>query len=233
MRLILIRHGETPSNVRGSLDTSLPGPGLTDLGQEQAEAIPDALRETLGEQRIDGIWTSLALRAQLTAAPLARSVALPPVDLPGAHEIQAGSYEKSCDPASVQGYLDTVGAWTQGELMRRMPGGETGEEVLARMDAAVARIAGSGAGTAVLVSHGALIRAWTSIRSGNLAPGFARHNRLRNTGVVVVEGDPDGGWVLTSWMGQAIGGPGVDGGDPYDGPAGHPVPERQPGTIGY
>ena len=43
MRLLLIRHGQTPSNVLGALDTLVPGPGLTPLGLEQAAAIPDAL----------------------------------------------------------------------------------------------------------------------------------------------------------------------------------------------
>ena len=35
MRLLLIRHGETPGNVLGQLDTAHPGPGLTDLGERQ------------------------------------------------------------------------------------------------------------------------------------------------------------------------------------------------------
>src|SRR5699024_5083913 len=33
MRLLLIRHGQTPSNVEGILDAGYPGPGLTALGQ--------------------------------------------------------------------------------------------------------------------------------------------------------------------------------------------------------
>ena len=70
MRLILIRHGETPSNVRGSLDTSLPGPGLTDLGQEQAEAIPAATgsrREAIqaeAAENADGLAYWRGVRAQ-------------------------------------------------------------------------------------------------------------------------------------------------------------------------
>ena len=40
MRLLLVRHGQTPSNVAGLLDTALPGPGLTALGTRQAAAIP-------------------------------------------------------------------------------------------------------------------------------------------------------------------------------------------------
>ena len=31
MRLVLIRHGQTPSNVCGLLDTAPPGPGLTHI----------------------------------------------------------------------------------------------------------------------------------------------------------------------------------------------------------
>ena len=37
MRLILIRHGQTHSNVAHALDTTVPGADLTDLGREQAD----------------------------------------------------------------------------------------------------------------------------------------------------------------------------------------------------
>ena len=43
MKLLLIRHGQTPSNVRGLLDTGAPGAELTKLGHEQARALPKAL----------------------------------------------------------------------------------------------------------------------------------------------------------------------------------------------
>lgn len=43
MRLLLVRHGETPSNVDRLLDTAVPGPGLTRLGERQAAALPEAL----------------------------------------------------------------------------------------------------------------------------------------------------------------------------------------------
>ena len=39
LRLVLARHGQTPANVAKTLDTVLPGPGLTDLGRLQAEAL--------------------------------------------------------------------------------------------------------------------------------------------------------------------------------------------------
>ena len=73
MRVLLIRHGQTPANVAGSLDTTLPGPGLTDLGLAQADAIPEAV----GGEEIGAVFASRALRAQLTATPLAQSLGLP------------------------------------------------------------------------------------------------------------------------------------------------------------
>ena len=73
MRLMLIRHGQTPSNVLGLLDTNPPGPGLTDLGIRQAAALP----ATLAGCRIDAIYASNQPRAQLTAQPLAAARGLP------------------------------------------------------------------------------------------------------------------------------------------------------------
>lgn len=44
MRLILIRHGQTPSNVEHFLDTAVPGPGLTELGSQQMAGACAALK---------------------------------------------------------------------------------------------------------------------------------------------------------------------------------------------
>ncbi len=58
MRLILIRHGQTPSNVAFLLDTAVPGPGLTDLGEKQAAALP----HTLADVDIDLLYVSTLTR---------------------------------------------------------------------------------------------------------------------------------------------------------------------------
>lgn len=218
MRLILIRHGETPANVQGSLDTTLPGPGLTARGIEQAHAVPAALH---GEQ-IDGLWTSRAVRTHETIAPLAEHLGLEPVALPGAHEIQAGELEKRTDPDSVHAYLTLMGQWADGELDRRVPGGESGHEVLQRYDESVARIEQTGVETAVLVSHGAIIRFWSYQRADNMNDTDLHTMRLPNTGIVVLEGSSEQGWRVESWLGTALAGTGPDDPDPYDGPTGHP-----------
>jgi broad specificity phosphatase PhoE len=204
MRLLLIRHGQTPANVIGALSTAAPGPGLTPLGEEQAEAVPQALRN----EQIDGVYASILLRTQLTSLPLTTALGMPPATvLPGIHEIEAGDLEDRTDREAVQKYLEVAWAWGVGDLDPRMPGAEDGTEFFARFDASIRTIAEAHAGgTAVAFSHGAAIRVWCAGRADNLPPNYAAFSNLDNTGVVILEGDPDHGWDVESWAGQPVGG---------------------------
>jgi probable phosphoglycerate mutase len=203
MRILLVRHGQTPANVRGELDTAFPGPGLTDLGQRQAEAIVDAL----GHESIAAIYVSRLRRTHETAAPLAAALGLTPVELTGTHEIEAGDVEGRNDHDAVRTYMSTVFAWGSGDPSPAMPGGSDGHEFFARFDAAIAEVAAAHpGGTVVVVSHGAAIRVWTGARVANLGEGFTAENHLENTGVVVLEGSPDTGWTALSWAGRPLGG---------------------------
>ena len=205
MRLILIRHGQTPANVLGQLDTAHPGPGLTERGLEQAAAIPDALR---GEQ-IDAIFASTLTRTQLTAAPLAADRGLAATILGGIHEIEAGDLEGKSDPDSVRAYLETVFAWGLGDLDVAMPGGPDGHNFFGRFNADIAEVAESGVETAVVVSHGAAIRVWVAGNASNIRPQFVADHELMNTGVVILEGSFDDGWTLLEWESTPVGGASV------------------------
>ncbi|RYV50214.1 histidine phosphatase family protein [Pengzhenrongella frigida] len=200
MRLILVRHGQSPSNVQHLLDTAEPGPGLTDLGHAQAAALGPELAAEL----VDAVYASSLVRAQQTAGPLARALGLPIHIRAGIREISAGELEMRGDVTSVERYLSTVFAWPAGDLARRMPGGENGTEVLARFDAVVAEVAGAGDRTALMVSHGAAIRVWTAARARNIDVSFAATHTLTNTGVVILEGDPVRGWHVVSWTGADV-----------------------------
>ena len=163
MKLLLIRHGQTPGNVLGQLDTAHPGPGLTELGQRQAEA----MARSLANEPISALYASTLVRTQITAAPLGKMHSLDIEVLDGLHEIEAGSLEKLTDHESVMRYLGTVFAWAGGDLDRRMPAGGDGHQFFDRYDAAIARVAeralraGNNSAAAV-VSHGAAIRMWTA-----------------------------------------------------------------------
>ena len=200
MRLLLIRHGQTASNVENRLDSAVPGPGLTVLGEEQAAAVP----HHLAPERIDVLYASTQTRAQLTAAPLARHRGLPVTIRAGLREIYAGELEGRTDTEAVTAYVRTTLAWAAGDVSLRMPGGEDGVEVLGRFDAVVTEIAASGATVAVLVSHGAMIRTWSAARARNLDAGFVAAHVLANTGVVVREGDPADVWHALTWEGAPV-----------------------------
>lgn len=203
MRILLVRHGQTPANVRGELDTAAPGPGLTDLGRRQAEAIVDAL----GHESIAAIYVSKLRRTHETAAPLATALGLSPVELSGTHEIEAGDVEGRNDHDAVRTYMSTVFAWGSGDPSPVMPGGSDGHAFFARFDAAIAEVAAAyPEATVVVVSHGAAIRVWTGARVANLGDGFTAENHLENTGVVVLEGSPTTGWTALSWAGRPLGG---------------------------
>jgi broad specificity phosphatase PhoE len=206
MRLLLIRHGQTPSNVRGALDTRVPGPRLTRLGRRQAAAIPT---ELAGE-RIGAVYASVQTRAQLTAAPLSRALALPVLVRVGLREISAGTLEMNIDAASVHQYHSISFGWSAGQVEERMPGGENGVEVLGRFDEVVDEMASAGIATVACVAHGQIIRTWVAARSANVDADFALKHVLHNTGVVALEGSPAAGWTTVSWTGIALGGVRVD-----------------------
>ncbi|MBZ5739092.1 histidine phosphatase family protein [Nocardioides mangrovi] len=215
MRLILIRHGETPSNVAGALDTARPGAPLTPLGHRQAEALPAVLTTV----RIAAIHASPLVRTQLTAAPLATARGLDVAISEGLEEIAAGSLEMHTAEESIEAYADTVAAWIAGDLAARMPGAEDGHEFVGRYDDAVRDLADGhpADATLVAVSHGAAIRTFASRHGG------PRDQRLRNTGAVVLDGRP-GAWEVTGWSGDPLGGPHLADDAAVD-PTGEPDPD--------
>jgi probable phosphoglycerate mutase len=206
VRLILVRHGQTQSNVDHIIDTRVPGPGLTDLGRREAAALPEALRA----DRIDAIFASPLIRTQQTASPLAEACGHPVKVRDGIREVEAGAFEGKSDRASVHDFVSTEFAWVRGDLDRRMPGAESGTETLARFDDVVAEAYDAGFASVVFVSHGSIIRTWSGARADNIDDRFVRLNPLNNTGVVVLEGSPHGGWTVLTWQETAIGGAALD-----------------------
>ena len=198
MRLLLIRHAETTANAERLLDTAPPGTDLSERGRIQAEELVEALAEV----PLDAIYVSDLVRTQQTAAPLAAERGLPPLVRPGVREIQAGEYEMAPDDGSWGAYLAVLYRWADGEPDTRVPGGESGTEVLARFDAVVAEAANHEA--AAIVSHGAMIRAWTGARAANVDRAFVADARLHNTAVIVLDGSPDSGWRVETWANEPV-----------------------------
>jgi len=102
--MILMRHGQSEFNLHFSATKRDPGirdPHLTPLGQAQAEAVIESMREA----RISRILASPYTRALQTAAPSARALALPVQVHPGVRE----RYPFTCDIGSSR--QDLAAAW--------------------------------------------------------------------------------------------------------------------------
>lgn len=81
MELVLVRHA-LPVRIDATHDGAPADPGLSELGHAQAERVLQALA---GDE-VTHVYTSPALRARETAAPLADALRLEPVVAPGLAE---------------------------------------------------------------------------------------------------------------------------------------------------
>lgn len=199
MRLFLARHSETPTNLERLLDTRIPGPGLTQLGERQARRLSDALTDV----SLDAVYASTMLRTQLTAEPLARAHTLDVQIRAGVREVQAGEYEMRGEEWFGP-YIDVLRSWMGGDLSRRMPGAESGMEFLDRFDEVVTEIGREGHENAVVISHGAAIRTWATLRCDNLDSTFTNDNLIPNGAYAQLDGDVDKGWRAVVWAGQKL-----------------------------
>lgn len=198
--LTWVRHAQSTANAAGIIDTEVPGPGLTALGETQAQAIA----VTLGANAYDGIYVSDMIRTQLTAAPLAGDLGITPVVLPGVQEVNAGVFEGRSGVIAGIGYALPPVTWALGARFVPVLGGENGNGFEARVNEAVATIYATGETNPIVFSHGATITAWTLMNVDNPDLLLALTHPLGNTAVVVVAGDPEDGWTLQSWDGVAV-----------------------------
>lgn len=202
MTLTFVRHGESEANAAGVIDTSVPGPNITELGQQQAEAVANAL----AGNNYDGVYASSMIRTQQTAQPLADLLGQPIVVLPGLREIEAGVFDGQSEDSGLGriGYVAAPVTWTLGARFVPMLGSTDGNAFDARVDDAVQTIYDSGDRNAVVFSHGATIMFWTMMNVDNPDLGLILSHQLDNTSVVLITGNPEEGWTLENWDGVAV-----------------------------
>ncbi|MEZ0050806.1 broad specificity phosphatase PhoE/DNA-binding FrmR family transcriptional regulator [Mycobacterium sp. MAA66] len=205
MTVTFIRHGDSEGNASGLIDTSTPGPSLTPLGQQQAQAIANQL----SVNNYDGIFASTMVRTQQTAAPMSQALGLPVTVLDGLEEIQAGIYEGTPEANATSGYLQAPIQWVEGNLSAQIPGSITGTQFEDRFNGAMQTIYNTGDLNPVVFSHGGAIMFWVMMNITNLTlqQKFALFASapLSNTNYVVVQGSPTAGWTLLNWNGQLFG----------------------------
>ncbi|MDV3123706.1 histidine phosphatase family protein [Mycobacterium sp. 21AC1] len=193
--LTFVRHAQSAGNASGLIDSSTPGPSITELGRRQAVA---SARELAGHH-YDGIFASTMVRTQQTARPMADALHEPVTVLPGLREIEAGIYEGRPEADAVNTYFAAPEQWLRGDRSARIPGSVDGNEFDARFDDAVQRIYDTGDDNPIAYSHGGAIMMWVTMNVKNPDPARLLTEPLDNTGRVVVTGNPTDGWTLVDW----------------------------------
>jgi broad specificity phosphatase PhoE len=198
-RLVLVRHGQSVSNVDRRLDTRPPGRELTDLGREQARTFANAWPHEIGM-----IAHSVAVRASQTAAEIGGVRNLDLHELEGIHEVQVGDLEDRNDDAAVEQFNAVYQRWHQGDLDLRMPAGESATQVLDRYVPVITQLRmrylddDAWRGDIIVVSHGAAIRLVAATLAG-VDGSFALDHHLPNTEAIVLTPITDGRWSCLHW----------------------------------
>lgn len=153
-RILLIRHGQTDWNSegrwQGHLDVS-----LNDEGIAQAQALANHLRD----RPIRGIYSSDLMRAQQTAAPLAKALGLPVTLDSRLREINLGAFQGMTTSEISTKYPAQAAQMRENYLDFQFPQGETRRQMQARAFEAVREIAARAPEPEVaIITHGGTIR---------------------------------------------------------------------------
>lgn len=205
----LVRHGQTPANVANLLDTAVPGPPLTALGQQQATNVAAMLH---AQGNYAGIFDSQMLRTQQTADALAALTGQNPVVLPGLNEINAGIFEDLPQIPAGLLYLAGPVMWTLGlpafPMLTPLSTNPTGLNFASGFNGAIQtmyNVAAADPSHAVVgYSSGMAIATGSMMMVDNPNPLWLVSHTLPNTGVVVMQGSPAHGWTMLSYDGTPV-----------------------------
>ena len=191
-RVVLWRHGRTEWNAAGRFQ------GQTDIaldpaGRKQAH---DAARR-LAALSPDVLVSSDLHRTRDTMAELAALTGQDVMLDPRLRETYAGEWQGLTGAEIAARHPDDYVAWRAGDPLLRVGGGETRQEVAARMAEAVRDIADKlpDAGLAVLTTHGGAARLGIAALIGMPLERFTNIGGLSNGSWSMLR-DTEQGWVL-------------------------------------
>jgi len=151
--ILLARHGESDWNVEQRWQGHADRP-LTERGQKQAAA----LAERLAAYPLAAVYSSDLRRALETARAVAEPRGLEVIARPDLREVDVGSWSGRSRAELAAAFPEQIERWEHGS--KGWEGGESYEEMAARVVRAVGEIAAAHPGRHVLVvSHGGSVRA--------------------------------------------------------------------------
>lgn len=204
--LYIARHGQSETNserrITGQLD-----PGLSPAGREQAAMLARCLAGVAGDPPIAAVYSSTLQRTVATAQPAAAALGLAPVALDALREIHSGvlqgRHRDERDPEAQALWT----AWKSGPPSGRLPGGESFDDLVARVAPVLAMVLERHCGQGVLmVGHRGTNRVllgqllglpraeWTEINQSNKAVVRVRLGALPEVATLRLEGNRAGEW---------------------------------------
>lgn len=199
-RIVLIRHGESASNAGGWISGLETCGGLTDLGERQAEALRDRLRDDPALTP-DAVLVSTMRRAVHTAEIIADAVGM----VPQQHDDLIERTSGEAEGLTIGEYTDKYGIppWTDWKNPLS-PGGESGEEFTTRVISATDRVVDEHRGATVwVVCHGGVImvsaaRRWPASSPTSVLSALPVVSPV-NTSISEWQVDADGFWRMNRY----------------------------------
>lgn len=193
--LYIARHGDAEYTHAHVMSDE--GGWLTETGQIQVtECAHD-----LADRRIAAVYSSPMQRAVESGVLASGELSVRHRALAGLEEIRVG--ERAGQPWSDPVTREVYDAWFRGDLDARIPGGESGAEVVARFREALATIVDQHRGEQVLIfTHGGIMSLVVPRLAINVRDDLAYLQFVPNAVPARVEaGDED--WRVISWPGSA------------------------------
>lgn len=154
-KVYLVRHGQTDYNRRNIVQGSGVDTDLNDLGRRQAEAFFEAYKHI----PFDKVYTSALKRSKQSVQKFI-DLGIPHTALVGLNEISWGTKEgHRVTPEEDEYYHYMLKEWQTGNTRLRIEGGESPDDVVARMKPAVDYIMNQPDEKTILICmHGRAIR---------------------------------------------------------------------------
>jgi alpha-ribazole phosphatase len=155
VRLALVRHAETAEDTRGRCYGRLDV-GLSVAGREQCARLADVFRS----EPLRTVWASPAIRARETAEAIAVPHRLDVGILESLRELDFGGLEGRAYDEIAFSDPELYERWMTAPTTVRFPGGESYDDLQARVDAGIASLVEQhDGGLVVVVTHGGVVRA--------------------------------------------------------------------------
>ena len=156
MKIWLIRHGQTDWNVRGRIQGS-SDTDLNEEGKKQAKELALELVKTKHDPEI--IYASTQKRAKETAQIISKYLKIPYVTKKGLEEMNLGEWEGLSWEQVEERYQEEYQVWKNNRRYQNTPNGESYQELLDRVLAAILEIIEENAEKEhiLIVTHSAVI----------------------------------------------------------------------------